>query len=172
MEKLEYPLTGYVAQFAEQDALFKRYGKHLHICVLDPENYRIETPEQMEKMVSDFEPFIKEDEQEQRYQSGEDPEPNLFHIEVNDFKSHFVTDALTAIENEVGKDAINKICTYPPKSKNSAGKLVVVIDDGLEETRFCFEFSLTGKSTPLTPNESKRFAVNTINNYYTSLTAD
>lgn len=168
MKKLEYPLVGYAAQYAEQDAIFERYGKHMHICVIDPDAYRIETPEQMEKMVADFGPFIKDQEQEMRYMSGEDPEPNLFHVEINDFKSHFITDAYTAIKNEVGKDAVGKFCAYPPKSENSGGRMVITIKDDIDETRFCFEFSLTGNSAPMTVNESTQFAVNTIKNHFAS----
>lgn len=164
MEKLEYPLVGYAAQFAEQDAIFERYGKHMHICVVDPDKYRIETPEKMEQLIADFEPWIKFEEQEERYSSGEDPEPNLTHIEIDNPEAHYATAIISELEKTLIKEYSLGYSVQPSDDEKSAGKLVVHHGMDLEhQQRICFEFSNTGVLTSkLTMDESTEMAIKKI----------
>lgn len=164
MEKLEYPLTGYDAQFAEQDAIFERYGEHIHLCIIDPSKFQIDSAEEMEKLVSEFGKLFKYETQERRYQSGEDPEPNLIHIEIDDPKEYYASAVISELEKSLAQKYSLGYGTYPSDDENSAGKLVVKHGMDLEhEQRIAFEFSNTGSMTPkLTVEESTALAMNKI----------
>ncbi|RND99726.1 hypothetical protein FAM3248_01634 [Lacticaseibacillus paracasei] len=54
MTQFEYPLVGYEAQAAAQQRIFERYKAQIHLCIIDPDKFKIESEERMQALVDDL----------------------------------------------------------------------------------------------------------------------
>lgn len=150
MTQFAYPLVGYEAQAAAQQCIFERYGEHIHICVIDPNKFKIESEERMQAVVDEYSPMFAEMEFEQNIEdSGIDPD--AIHVEVADTRGHELVDAFQAL-HKLTRDLHLSLGLYPSRDRTtSSGK--IVIKDTPRTHRIAFEFGHSLKTkVPATPN--------------------
>lgn len=138
MTQLEYPLVGYESQAAAQQRIFERYKAQIHLCIIDPDKFRIDSEERMQALVDDYAPLFTEMNFEQNIEdSGIDP--NAIHVEVADPNGNEVTYAREALR-KLTRGLHLDLGFYPARNRPmSSGKLV--IKDSPRTHRIAFEFS-------------------------------
>lgn len=150
MAELSYPLTGYDAQYALQDAIFDYYGVQIHICVLDPTTYKINSKEEMQELIAGYGPIFVDTEFEQDIDDSLF-DPDTIHIEVASSQSNADISAIKALVKLTRGSHVSIESRPPLESKYSAGR--VIVKDPTQKHRITFEFSHTlDGSIPNTEN--------------------